>query len=146
VGITGHIITSAAVVGIALAATGSVTFACAAGGSSLLLDLDHLIDYWLIDEQYSLNILKFLQYYHRNFPLKRLLLFHSYEILAILAVVAWVLRSNSLGGVVVGAFIHLGTDIIPRSNSGLWLIIKRYSLGYRWHHGFKSSHLYREQP
>jgi hypothetical protein len=144
VGVAGHVIISAAVLGAAYAVTRSTAFALAVAGGSLLLDIDHLFDYWLIDRQYSLNPVRFFRYYGDSFPLKRLLFFHSYEVLALLAILAWLTDSPIMGGCTAGALIHLGADILPRSNSGLWQRIKRYSLLYRWHHGFDSSRLYRQ--
>jgi len=142
-GIAGHVATSAAVLGVVFAVTNSMGFALGAAGGSLLLDIDHVLDYWLIDHQHSLNPVRFLNYYSRNLPLRRLLLLHSYEVLTVLAIFAWLTGTKAVGGFVAGAFIHLGTDILPRSEFGLWQRVKLYSLAYRWHQGFDSNRLYR---
>ena len=142
-GIAGHVATSAVVLGVVFAVTNSLAFALSAAGGSLLLDIDHLFDYWLIDHQHSLNPVRFLKYYSRSLPRRRLLLLHSYEVLAVLVAFALLTAEKAVGGFVAGAFIHLGADVLPRSNYRLWQRVKLYSLAYRWHHGFNSNRLYR---
>ena len=145
-GIPGHILTSAAAVSVAFVMTRSVSLGLGVAAGSLLLDADHLLDYVLIDKQRSLNPLRVLTYYRKYFPLRRLLLLHSYELLALLLGLAFVSGSKALGGFALGSLVHLGTDILPRSDLTLWSRIRLYSLAYRWHHGFSSSRLYHHVP
>ena len=141
-GIPGHVVTSAAAFAATFAVTSSISFALGTAGASLLLDVDHLWDYWFIDRQYNLNPSRFFKYYRRRLPPRRILLLHSYELLALLLVFALLTGANAVGGFVLGALIHLGADILPRKSSGVWQVTKRYSLIYRWRRGFDSKRLY----
>lgn len=141
-GISGHILTSAAAFGATLVVTRSLSLSLGVITGSLLLDADHIVDYLLIDKQRSLNPVRFLTFYAKCFPLRRLILLHSYELLAVLLGLAFMTGSKALAGFVAGSLIHLGTDILPRGSLPPWPRIKLYSFIYRWHHGFNSSRLY----
>ena len=143
-GISGHILTSVAAIGIAFSVTRSISLSLGVAIGSLLLDADHFLDYLFIDNQRSLNPIRFLKYYSKYFPPRRVLLLHSYELLIVLLSFAFLTSSKALGGFAVGAFIHLVADILPRSNRSIRSRIKLYSFIYRWHHGFNSSRLYRQ--
>jgi hypothetical protein len=143
-GIPGHILTSATAIGIAFGVTRSISLSLGVAIGSLLLDADHFLDYLFIDDQRSLNPIRFLKYYSKRFPPRRVLLLHSYELLIILLSFAFLTSSKALGGFATGAFIHLVADILPRSNRSIGSRIKLYSFIYRWHHGFNSSRLYRQ--
>lgn len=143
-GIPGHVLTSATAIGIAFGVTRSISLSIGVAIGSLLLDADHFLDYLFIDDQRSLNPMRFLRYYSNYFPPRRVLLLHSYELLIVLFGVAFLTSSKALGGFAAGAFIHLVADILPRSNRSIGSRIKLYSFIYRWHHGFNSSRLYRQ--
>jgi hypothetical protein len=143
-GIPGHILTSVTVIGIVFGATHSISLSLGVASGSLLLDADHLLDYFFIDEQRSLNPIQFFKYYRKGFPLRRALVLHSYELLIILLIVSFLASNKALAGFAVGAFIHLAADILPRSNRSIRSRIQLYSFAYRWHHGFYSSRLYRQ--
>jgi hypothetical protein len=141
-GIPGHVLTSVTAIGIAFAVTRSISLSLGVAVGSLLLDADHFLDYVLIDDQRSINPIRFLRYYGNYFPPRRVLLLHSYELLIVLLAFAFLTSSLALGGFAAGAFIHLFADIVPRSNRSIWSRIQLYSLIYRWHHGFNSRRLY----
>ncbi len=143
-GIPGHVLTSATAIGIAFGVTRSISLSIGVAIGSLLLDADHFLDYLFIDDQRSLNPMRFLRYYSNYFPPRRVLLLHSYELLIALLGLAFLTSSKALGGFAAGAFIHLFADILPRSNRSIGSRIKLYSFIYRWHHGFNSSRLYRQ--
>ena len=142
-GIPGHILTSGGAFVVAFAATNSILVGVCVAAGSLLLDLDHLFDYFVVDQQRSLNPFRFFRYYSKLTSLRRLLLLHSYELLALVlacGVIAW---SRVLVALVTGGFIHLGADILPRGGAHRWRAMKQYSFGYRWYCGFQSSRIYR---
>ena len=141
-GIPGHVLTSATAIGIAFAVTHSISLSLGVAVGSLLLDADHFLDYLFIDDQRSLNPMRFLRYYSNYFPPRRVLLLHSYELLIALLGLAFLTSGKALGGFAAGAFVHLVADIVPRSNRSIWSRIKLYSFFYRWHYGFRSSRLY----
>ena len=142
-GVTGHVLSGTAASVIAYGLTGSISFALGVAVGSLLLDADHIFDYWLIDGQRSLNPRQLVLYYARCFPLRRVLLLHSYELLFILSGLALLVKSKALGGFVAGAFVHLAADFLPQSDLSLRSRIRLYSILYRWHNGFNSRRLYR---
>jgi hypothetical protein len=142
VGIPGHIITSVAASGIAFGVTGSISLSLGVAIGSLMLDVDHFLDYFVIDNQRSVSPKRFLLYYSNCFPLRRVLLLHSWELLVLLLGFAFLVESKAVASFVLGAFIHLIADLAPQSDLSLCSRIKLYSFIYRWHHGFNSSKLY----
>lgn len=125
---------------VAAAATGAVTGSpVLAGGVAVggfLIDVDHAVDYVLFERQRDLSPGAFLRYYMEGRVRRTVLLLHSYEVLALLAAVAWWLGSAALTGYLLGAVLHLALDIrfngelTPRS------IVAFYSLAYRLRHRF----------
>lgn len=141
-GISGHVLTSVGAYAVTFAVTNSILVAVCVAAGSLLLDLDHLFDYFVVDRQRSLNPFRFLHYYGYSTSLRRLLLLHSYELLAFALACGLLAGSRVLVGFVAGAFIHLGADILPGNAAERWRAIKQYSFSYRWYCGFHSSRIY----
>ena len=142
-GIPGHVLTSGGGFVVAFAATNSILVGVCVAAGSLLLDLDHLFDYFVVDQQRSLNPFRFFRYYGSLTSLRRLLLLHSYELLALVLAFGLMAGSRVLLGLVAGGLIHLGSDILPQNGAARWRVIKRYSFSYRWYCRFDSSRLYR---
>ena len=144
-GIAGHIVTSAAVFGTTLALTGSFGFAIGASLGSLLWDIDHLLDYWILDHQHNLNPLLFIRHFTETdrFPARRLLLLHSHEVILALIVLASVSRRQLPLALAIGGFIHIVSDIAPDGFSHVGNSVKRYALLYRLRCSFRSDRIYR---
>ena len=132
----GHLVTTAAACVAAAALTDSwaLTVAIATGG--FLIDVDHAIDYVLFEKQRDLRPGAFLRYYLSGRVQHAVLMLHSYELFALIAVAAWWTDSVPLWGYLMGALLHLALDLtfngdyVPRSISAF------YSFGYRLAHGF----------
>jgi hypothetical protein len=132
----GHLVTTAAacVAAAALTESATVTTAIAVGG--FLIDIDHAVDYVLFEKQRDLRPGAFLRYYLEGRVQRAVLLLHSYELFALLGLLAWWTDSLALWGYLWGALLHLALDIsfngeyTPRSISAF------YSFTYRLAHGF----------
>jgi hypothetical protein len=110
----------------------------------VLIDLDHVVDFYLFSgERFSLT--NFFSWYKESRWLKLTLIFHSYELLGILCAVAYYLDSEVLRGIVWGAGLHLLLDQLanPRTfRLSPWF----YLLGYRIAMGFRRDKLQLSLP
>src|SRR5947208_10377463 len=59
----GHLVTTAVAAGVGLAATGSVPFAAGIVVGGFLIDVDHAVDYLIVERQRELTPAAFLRYY-----------------------------------------------------------------------------------
>jgi hypothetical protein len=106
----------------------------AAGG--FLIDVDHAIDYVLFERQRDLRPSAFLRYYLEGRVKRAVLVLHSYELFALLGLLAWYLDALPLWGYLIGALMHLALDIIyngqliPRSIAAFYSFT--YRLAYRF--------------
>lgn len=137
----GHLLTSAVACAGAFAATGSplVTAAVAAGG--FLIDLDHVVDYVVIERQRDLRPGVFLRHYLEGRVRRAVLLLHSYELFVLLAAVAWRTESAALTAYLVGAVMHLALDLTVNGEMTPRSIVAFYSFVYRAAHRFDATAL-----
>jgi hypothetical protein len=133
-----HIITSAALAGALYAHSHSAPESAVCFLSGVLIDLDHLIDFYLFSgEKFSVEA--FFSWCLERWK-KITLLFHSYELYGMLCLAAGYFDSAVLRGVLWGAGLHLGLDQIANSRKyrlSPWF----YLLGYRIAVGFKRERL-----
>ena len=115
-----------------------------AGG--FLIDVDHAVDYVLVNRQTDLRPSTFLRYYLEGRPRYLVLALHSYELFALLIALAWSLHSSLLGGYVVGGLMHLVLDIIFNGEFLPDRILAFYSFGYRAARRFRSVALHGQGP
>jgi hypothetical protein len=112
----------------------------AAGG--FLIDVDHVIDYVTIERQRDLRPGAFLRYYVEGRYRKTFLLLHSYELFAVLGLVAWHVGHPALWGYLLGALMHLALDITfngePTAPKSMAVF---YSFAYRLAHRFDAAAL-----
>lgn len=119
--------------------TGDAAAAAAFGFGAVLIDLDHLLDYW---RETGLNAdwRRFLGYFDGREPQRLLLAWHGWEwpllILALWAVAALPLWVAALAA---GMLCHLGMD--QRYNG---LLPLTYFFSYRWSRDFKAGSLYKD--
>src|SRR2546426_2640620 len=138
----GHLVTSVAAAGAALAATGSLPLTVGVAVGGFLIDVDHLADYVVIERRRDLRPGAFLHYYLEGHARRVVLILHSYELFAMLAAMAWWYASPAVSGYLMGAVMHLALDIIfngkltPRS---IWAF---YSFAYRLAHHFDAEALF----
>lgn len=102
----------------------------------VLIDLDHLIDYFLafgfsFKPDYFINGYQFLK------SDKIYVLFHGWEYVIIMVVIAVAVKNLKLKSLVFalafGAFFHLSTDVIINNTS-----VKFYSIIFRAKNGFET--------
>ena len=135
----GHLVTAAGVAAAVYVGTGSAELAAGVFTGGFLIDLDHYVDYVLLERQWSPNPLRFLDYYLNQKMKYMVLLLHSYELLAALSVLTYLTKNVALLGYVVGAIMHITLDI--RYNDTLREPLRVYSFLYRYSVGFKASEM-----
>jgi hypothetical protein len=105
-----------------------------AGG--FLIDVDHAVDYVLFEGQRDLRPSAFLRHYLEGRVRRVVLVLHSYEVFALLGVLAWYTDALLLWAYLAGALMHLGLDVVfngelmPRSIGAF------YCFTYRLAHRF----------
>ncbi|MBI3635647.1 MAG: hypothetical protein HY216_05430 [Candidatus Rokubacteria bacterium] len=143
----GHLVTTALACASSLAAshgapvadTAALAAGIAVGG--FLIDVDHALDYVLFERQRDLRPGAFLRYYLEGRVHRTVLVLHSYELFALLGVIAWWTGSLALAGYLLGALMHLALDLLfngeqlPRSISAF------YCFTYRVVHRFDAARL-----
>lgn len=115
------------------------TLGIAVGG--FLIDVDHAVDYVLVERQRDLRPAVFLRYYVEGRVRRTVLVLHGWELLALLAVVAWWTESAALTGYLLGAGMHLLLDVLFNGELTPRSILAFYSLAYRAAHGFDTQRL-----
>ena len=132
----GHLVTTAAACAVVYAGTGSpaLTAGLAAGG--FLIDVDHVFDYVLFERQRDLRPSSFLRYYVNGQARRVVLVLHSYELLALLAAIAWLTRIEWLWGWVFGMLLHLPLDVIFNGKFASRGLVHFYSFIVRARAGF----------
>lgn len=132
----GHLVTTAAACVAAATLTESATLTAAVAAGGFFIDVDHAVDYVLFERQRDWSPGAFLRHYLGGRVQRAVLVLHSYELFALLGLVAWWTDALALWGYLMGALMHLALDLIfngeytPRSISAF------YSFGYRMAHGF----------
>jgi len=138
----GHLVTTAIACTAVLAATGSAALTAGVAAGGFLIDLDHVLDYIAFERQRDLRPAAFLRYYLAGRSRTVVLLLHSYELLALLALAAWVWNLEGLGGYVLGAAaLHLPLDIVFNGKVAGRSMLPFYSFTYRWRAGFRTDRL-----
>jgi len=138
----GHLVTTAIAGGAVLAGTGSIPLT--AGG--FLIDVDHVVDYLLVERRRELTPAAFLRYYTEGHARRMVLALHSYEVFLALAALAWWLGSVWVAGYLVGGAMHLALDIGFNGRLTPRNIFAFYSFGFRWAHGFDALTLFGSEP
>ncbi|OGS03833.1 MAG: hypothetical protein A2339_00855 [Elusimicrobia bacterium RIFOXYB12_FULL_50_12] len=127
-----HIIASVAFSGGIYGITGSKSIALASFVTGVLLDLDHVTDYWL-EHPLSLNVPHFFEMVDACKLRKTHLWLHSLEMLIPLAVAVWLSKSAILLGISIGFAQHMLFDCLFN-----FIYPGSYFLAYRIQKGFKS--------
>jgi hypothetical protein len=132
-----HGIASMVVSGGVYALTGSVPAAAASFISGILIDTDHVIDYW-IQHPFKLDLAHFFRTCEELRLIKVRLVLHSLELILLLGFLVVMTRSSVLLGVSIGFAQHLAFDqwynsVDPRT----------YFLLYRMGVGFKNERIFR---
>ena len=142
----GHLVTTAIAGGAVLAATGSVQLTMGLVLGGFLIDVDHMVDYLLVERRSELTPAAFLRYYTEGRMRRLVLALHSYEALLAVAALAWWLDSLWLAGYLAGGAMHLALDIGFNGRLTPKNIFAFYSFGFRWAHGFDAAALFGSEP
>ena len=142
----GHLVTTAIAGVVSLAATGSATFAAGIAVGGFLIDVDHIVDYVTVERQRALGPAAFLRHYTEGRTRRLVLALHSYELFALLALLAWWLESAALAGYLAGGAMHLALDIVFNGRLTPKNIFAFYSFGYRLRHRFDAGALFGSEP
>jgi hypothetical protein len=111
----------------------------AAGG--FLIDVDHAIDYLLFERQRDLRPSAFLRHYLEGRVKRAVLVLHSYELFAVLGLLAWYLDALALWGYLMGALMHLALDVVYNGQLTPRSLAAFYSFTYRLAHRFDAAAL-----
>ncbi len=95
-----------------------------------------MVDYVVFEKRRDLRPAAFLRYYVEGHLRRAVLVLHSYELFALLAVLAWWTRAPLLSGYLVGALMHLALDIVFNGRITPYSIAAFYSFTYRAYHRF----------
>jgi hypothetical protein len=123
----------------ALTGSWSATVAVAAGG--FLIDVDHVLDYVLLERNRRLTPDAFLRSYLEGRVQWAVLILHSYELFAALGCIAWWTGSLWLTAYLWGATLHLALDLTFNGEVTPNSIVAFYSFTYRLAHGFDARRL-----
>jgi hypothetical protein len=137
----GHLVTTALACGAVHALTGSAALTAGLAAGGFLIDVDHVVDYVLVERCRDLRPSAFLRYYLEGQAKRIVLALHSYELLALLALLAWVTNSEVGWGYVLGMLLHLPLDIVFNGKLVSRSLVPFYSVIYRWRAGFLAARL-----
>ena len=138
----GHLVTPAIACAAVQAATGSAALTAGVAAGGFQIDLDHVFDKVTFERQRDLRPAAFLRYYLAGRTRTVVLLLHSYEVLALLALAAWTWNFEGLWGYVLGAAaLHLPLDIVFNGKVAGRNMVPFYSFIYRRRAGFRTERL-----
>lgn len=93
--------------------SGNLSFSLAVALSGVLIDVDHLIEYWL-DTGLNVSVKKFFEYSQRGQFTRYVFIFHSFEFVLLL----WVIGLSQGGvvsvwtGLALGVLCHIMLDFV----------------------------------
>jgi hypothetical protein len=105
-----------------------------------------VVDYVLFERQRDLRPGSFLRYYLEGKAQRVVLILHSYELLALLAAVAWFTNVAWLWGWVFGMLLHLPLDIVFNGKFASGGLVHFYSFIVRARAGFRADRFTDRRP
>ena len=135
----GHLVTTAVACVTAVAISGDPVLAAGIAAGGFLIDIDHAVDYVVFERQRDLRPGVFLRYYLEGRTRRVVLALHSYELFALLAIVASWSNATWLWGYLIGGMMHLTLDAIFNGELTPRSILPFYSFAYRLAHRFEAS-------
>ena len=106
-----HILASTTVGGISYYIFGSWQISVTVFLSGIFIDLDHILDYFLYEKKIKLDIKDFFYKCEALILNKVYLLLHSYELIIILAILAYFTNDYIVLGLLVGFGTHIMLDL-----------------------------------
>ncbi len=113
--------------------------------SGILIDVDHLIDYFIEKNSVSINIKEFFYKCHNGNFRKIFLFFHSYEITFFIVLLYFYIQNDILLGLIIGVWSHMILDILYNTKINFSkgsVRIVGYSFFYRLAKKFDASKFY----
>jgi hypothetical protein len=142
----GHLVTTAAACAAVWAGTGNAALVAGLAAGGFLIDIDHVVDYVLFERRRDLRPGTFLRYYLDGKAKRVVLVLHSYELLALLAALAWLTRVDWLWGWVLGMLLHLPLDVIFNGKFASGGLVHFYSFIVRARAGFLAERFMDRRP
>jgi hypothetical protein len=142
----GHLVTSAVACAAVYAGTESLALTAGLAAGGFLIDVDHVVDYVLFERQRDLRPGSFLRYYLSGKVRRVVLVLHSYELLALLAAIAWYTNVEWLWGWVFGMLLHLPLDIVFNGKFASGGLVHFYSFIVRARAGFRADRFVDRRP
>ena len=137
----GHLVTTGLLCGAVHALTGSAAMTAGVALGGFLIDVDHAIDYVVLESRRDLRPAAFLRHFTEQRHRRVLLALHSYELLALLALLAWLSNSTWVWGYVLGMSLHLPLDVVFNGQRLGLNLVPFYSFAHRARGGFRSDAL-----
>jgi hypothetical protein len=135
----GHLVTSIGLAAGTYATTGSIQLAAGCFVGGFLIDADHYLDYLVFEGQWRKpEPSNFLRYYFTNNPRHIVLPLHSYELMTLLTLIAFLNPAELLVGYLLGAAMHLVFDIAINGDYALRHRFLFYLFAYRAHLKFRA--------
>src|SRR3989338_3756884 len=106
-----HILASTTVGGISYYIFGSWQISVTVFLSGIFIDLDHILDYFLYEKKIKLDIKDFFYKCEALILNKVYLLLHSYELIIILAILAYFTNNYIVLGLLIGFGTHIMLDL-----------------------------------
>ena len=107
-----HILASTTVGGISYYIFGSWQISVTVFLSGIFIDLDHILDYFLYEKKIKLDIKDFFYKCEALILNKVYLLLHSYELIIILAILAYFTNDYIVLGLLIGFGTHIMLDLV----------------------------------
>ena len=142
----GHLVTTALACAAVYAGTENLALTAGLAAGGFLIDVDHVVDYVLFERQRDLRPGSFLRYYLSGKVQRVVLVLHSYELLVLLAAVAWLTRVEWLWGWVFGMLLHLPLDIVFNGKFASGGFVPFYSFIVRARAGFRADRFVDRRP
>jgi hypothetical protein len=142
----GHLVTTAAACAAAMWAGAPVALTAGIALGGFLIDVDHVVDYLVFERQRDLRPGVFLRYYLEGRARRVVLALHSYELFALLLLIAWRTDALLLWGYVLGGLMHLLLDLLYNGELMPHSISAFYSFAYRLSRGFRTATLLGPPP
>ena len=134
----GHLVTTAVACAAVYLGTGNAALTAGLAVGGFLIDLDHVLDYLVFEKQKDLRPSAFLRYYLEGRVQRVVLPLHSYELVALLTLLAWLFHRDWLWGYVLGTALHLPLDILWNGRLVPGGLVHFYSFTVRARAGFRA--------
>ena len=126
-----HLIASSVISTGIFIVTGSKNRALYSFASGILLDSDHIVDYWR-EYPLSIKIRHFFYVCNENKLKRAYLIFHTYELIFALIILSYITMSPAVIGITLGAIQHLVLDTLGNDmHSFAYFALYRFTVKFK---------------